>query len=188
MNLPNLITVGRLILTVVCFGCVEARRANGEPLWAWIAFGLFIFAALTDFVDGYLARRLGQVTQFGRIADPFADKILVCGAMVLLVEFPMTAAYLPSWIVVVILGREFLVTTLRAAAEAAGHPFPADRLGKWKMVLQCVAVAGLLSLLAGSFVFEWVTIVSVWASLALTLVSGANYIARARRMLAGGGG
>ncbi len=185
MNLPNLITVGRLILTVVCFGCVEAMRVTGDATWAWVAFGLFLVAAITDFVDGYLARRLGQVTQFGRIADPFADKILVCGAMVLLVEFPLTAAYLPSWVVVVILGREFLVTTLRAAAEAAGHAFPADRLGKWKMVLQCVAVSGLLSILGGSLVFEWITIGAIWLSLVLTLVSGLNYIVRARRMLGG---
>jgi CDP-diacylglycerol--glycerol-3-phosphate 3-phosphatidyltransferase len=188
VNLPNLITLGRLVLTVVCFACMEVRRTTGDPYWAWLAFAMFLVAAITDFVDGWLARAWGQVTQFGRLADPFADKILVCGAMVLLVGFPDTAAILPGWVVVVILAREFLVTTLRAASEAAGHAFPADRLGKWKMVVQCVAVSGLLTVLAGSRVFHEVAVVAVWLSLALTLVSGVNYIVRARRLLGGGAG
>src|SRR5262249_28594824 len=140
-------------------------------------------AALTDYVDGWLARRWHQVTQFGRVADPFADKILVCGTMIMLVEFPVTAAILPGWVVVIVVARELLVTTLRAVAEAAGHPVPADGLGKWKMVAQCVAAAALLTVLAGSDVFARTAVVAVWVALAFTVVSGLNYVAKAGRLL-----
>jgi CDP-diacylglycerol--glycerol-3-phosphate 3-phosphatidyltransferase len=149
----------------------------------WWVFGLFLFAAVTDFLDGWLARRWHQVTQFGRVADPFADKILVCGTLIMLVQFPATAAILPGWVVVVVVARELLVTTLRAAAEAAGHPFPADRLGKWKMVTQCVAAAALLTVLAGSELFARIAVIAVWVSLGFTVVSGVNYVAKAGRLL-----
>lgn len=183
MNLPNLITMGRLVVTAACLGLLAAVQEDPMPHFVWWAFGLFLFAAVTDFVDGWLARRWQQVTQFGRIADPFADKILVCGTMIMLVEFPVTAAILPGWMVVVVVARELLVTTLRASAEAAGHPFPADRLGKWKMIAQCVAASALLTVLAGSRTFELTAVVAVWVSLGLTVLSGVSYVAKATRLL-----
>lgn len=185
MNVPNLITMGRLVVTVACFVLLALAKPEVSSACVWWAFGLFLFAAVTDFVDGWLARRWQQVTQFGRIADPFADKILVCGTMIMLIEFPVTAAILPSWVVVVVVARELLVTTLRASAEAAGHAFPADRLGKWKMIAQCVATSGLLSVLAGSRVFESTAVVAVWVSLLLTVVSGLHYVSKAMQLLRG---
>lgn len=186
MNVPNLITLSRLAVTIVCFVCVGfARTAAGgsDPAMMWWAFGLFIFAAVTDFVDGYLARRFGAVTAFGRVADPFADKVLVCGAMVMLLEFPAARELMAPWFVVVILSREFLVTTIRGLAESQGHAFPAERLGKYKMVAQCVLVSGLMSLVAGTRVFESVTVASLWLTLVLTITSAVQYVYRARGIL-----
>lgn len=183
MNLPNLITLGRLVVTVACFVLLAIAGATPAPAPVWWTFGLFLFAAVTDFVDGWLARRWQQVTQLGRIADPFADKILVCGTFVMLVGFPATAAILPSWVVVVVVARELLVTTLRAAAESKGYAFPADRLGKCKMIAQCVAAAALLTVLAGSNTFAQTAVVAVWVSLALTVLSGVNYVTKAARIL-----
>lgn len=182
MNVPNLITMGRLVVTIACFVLLGLARHDAPAAQVWWVFGLFLFAAITDFVDGWLARRWHQVTQFGRIADPFADKILVCGTMIMLLEFPICAAILPGWVVVVIVARELLVTTLRASAEAAGHAFPAERLGKWKMIAQCVATAALLTVLAGSRLFEPLAVVSVWLALLLTLVSALHYVAKALRI------
>ncbi|MEZ5964492.1 MAG: CDP-diacylglycerol--glycerol-3-phosphate 3-phosphatidyltransferase [Planctomycetota bacterium] len=185
MNLPNLITMGRLVLTTVCFVLLALAPRSAPSTSAWWAFGLFLLAAVTDFVDGWLARRWQQVTQFGRIADPFADKILVCGTLIMLVGFPTTATILPGWVVVVVVARELLVTTLRASAEAAGHAFPADRLGKWKMIAQCVAAAALLSVLAGSRLFETTAVVAVWLALVLTVLSGLHYVVKATPLLRG---
>lgn len=185
MNWPNLITVSRLFVTAACFACLVVAKPDLPPQLVWWAFGLFLFAAITDFVDGWLARRLHQITQFGRIADPFADKILICGAMVMMLEFPRAAAILPAWMVVIVIARELLVTTLRAAVEAAGQAFPADRLGKWKMVAQCVAVGALFTVLAGTDRFVTLAVAATWLQLGLTVVSGANYTLRAATLLRG---
>jgi CDP-diacylglycerol--glycerol-3-phosphate 3-phosphatidyltransferase len=133
----------RLVFTIAVFICLERidDAANPNGALAWWAFGLFLFAAVTDFADGYLARRFNQVSMFGRVFDPFADKVLICGTFVVLLDFPALASLLPSWFVVVVISRELLVTTVRGAAEARGIPFPADRLGKWKMVAQCVTAS-----------------------------------------------
>ena len=184
MNVPNLITLSRLAVTVVCFACVGLAGAeNPDATLMWWAFGLFIFAAATDFFDGYLARRRGEVTTFGRVVDPFADKVLVCGGLVMMLEFEAARAMIGTWVVVLILAREFLVTTIRGLAESQGHAFPAERLGKYKMVAQCVLVSGLMSLVAGTRVFEGVTLVSLWLTLVLTVVSAVQYVYRARGIL-----
>lgn len=184
LNWPNLITLGRLLITAVCFGCLEAvERLDPSPVWIWVAFGLFIFAAATDFVDGWLARKLGQVTAFGRIADPFADKILVCGVLVMLLRFPAAVDWVPTWFVVVILAREFLVTTIRGWAESQGHAFPAERLGKYKMVIQCIFASAVMTVVAGTSMWEWVAEITFWLTLALTLLSGAQYGMRAAALV-----
>ena len=185
MNLPNAITLSRLVVTVACIACLELAgdvRAPSRVL-VWWAFGLFLFAAITDFVDGYLARRYGQVTSFGRIADPMVDKILIAGTLIVLLRFPAAREYLPSWVVVVVIARELLVTTLRAAAEAAGRSFPAERLGKWKMVAQCVVAAALLTVVAGAELWIVVADWGMWIMLALTVASGAGYVWRAREFV-----
>ncbi|MHC5066046.1 MAG: CDP-diacylglycerol--glycerol-3-phosphate 3-phosphatidyltransferase [Planctomycetota bacterium] len=185
MNLPNWITVSRILITVGCFLCLGMIPDPSAPTAAlgWWAFGLFIFAAVTDFLDGYLARSMQQVTAFGRVADPFADKLLICGSMIILLEFPVAFAIMPAWFVVIVVARELLVTTLRGVSEAAGIPFPADPTGKLKMLVQCVTVSALLSLVAGTEVFREFAVWGVWVTLVLTVYSGVSYTWRARQVL-----
>jgi len=188
VNLANSITLSRLLVTFGVFMCLELMRDTGnpDPVLAWVAFVLFILAAATDAVDGYVARLYDQVTRLGRMIDPFADKILICGTLVCCLRFPVVTRepwLLQTWMVVVLLCREFLVTAVRGAAEAAGMEFPADNWGKVKMVAQCVAVAGLLTMIGGTDVFLWVTVPALWVMLLLTVISGVEYMARARPVL-----
>lgn len=187
MNIPNTITMARLVLTVLVFACLGVMPVAGGEAWAWASLALFLVASGTDWLDGYLARKWDMVTAFGRIADPFADKILVVGTLVMLLQFPAATAVLTHWFVVVMVGREFLVTAIRGYVESAGHAFGADRLGKYKMVAQVVLVAALLALVAGSDAFVWPAIVGYWVSLVLTVVSGLNYCVKARRIILNGG-
>lgn len=201
MNLPNTITLLRLLLTAGVFVCLElhaakwphgqhVRYATVVPDWdgslAWIAFVFFLIAAFTDFLDGYLARKWNLVTAFGRVADPFADKVLIAGTLVTLLQFTYATLVLTTWYVVVVIAREFLVTAIRGVVEASGKPFPADQLGKWKMVSQCWTVGALLTMVAGSETFVWAAQWGFWVSLVLTVVSGANYVWKARSILFAG--
>ncbi len=188
MNVPNLITTARLVITVLVFVCLElVARVVGDPATlAWTAFALFLVAAFTDFLDGYLARKWNLVTAFGRVADPFADKILIAGTLVMLLQFPAATQVLTAWYVVVVVAREFLVTAVRGVVEASGVPFPADRLGKWKMVAQCWTVGALLTMVAGTDALHWAALAGYWVSLVLTVLSGANYVYKARKILFGG--
>ena len=201
MNLPNTITLLRLVLTAGVFVCLElhaARWPHGQhvryativPDWdgslAWTAFVFFLIAAFTDFLDGYLARKWNLVTAFGRVADPFADKVLIAGTLVTLLQFTYATTILTTWYVVVVIAREFLVTAIRGVVEASGQPFPADQLGKWKMVSQCWTVGALLTMVAGSETFVWAAQWGFWVSLVLTVVSGANYVWKARSILFAG--
>jgi len=142
-TLPNTITVGRLVLSVVFFAVISgvACTPGEDPSRAWWAVWIFIVAAVTDVLDGYLARKWKVVSPFGRILDPVVDKILVIGGLVFLVSPPFVggSGVLP-WMVVVVIGRELLVTSVRAVIEADGTPFGADWGGKIKMLVQCVAV------------------------------------------------
>jgi CDP-diacylglycerol--glycerol-3-phosphate 3-phosphatidyltransferase len=190
MNVPNLITVSRLCVTALVFVCLEVIPDAAQPVAAlvWTAFVLFLIAAFTDFLDGYLARKWGMVTAFGRVADPFADKVLACGSFVTLLQFPAVTAgrHLTTWYVVVVLAREFLVTAIRGVVEASGQPFPADRLGKWKMVTQCWTIGALMTMVAGTDIWVWAAVAGFWLSLLLTVVSGVNYVWKARAVLFGG--
>jgi CDP-diacylglycerol--glycerol-3-phosphate 3-phosphatidyltransferase len=193
VNLPNLITLSRLALTAGVFVCLELAPApagaaadRADPALTWLAFALFLVAASTDFLDGYLARKWNLVTAFGRVADPFADKVLIAGSLVTLLQFPAATAVLTTWYVVVVVAREFLVTAVRGVVEASGRPFPADRLGKWKMVTQCVLVGSLMTLVAGTGIWTWLAVLSFWLSLVLTVLSGGNYVWKARDVLFGG--
>ena len=204
MNLPNTITLARLVLTAGVFVCLEVaadlpRLTNhGDQLpleygqlhpdttLVWIAFVFFLTAAFTDFLDGYLARKWNLVTAFGRVADPFADKVLIAGSLITLLQFPAATSVLTTWYVVIVIAREFLVTAIRGVVEASGQPFPADQLGKWKMVSQCWTVGALLTMVAGSGVFVWAAQWGFWVSLVLTVVSGANYVWKARSVLFAG--
>ncbi|HEX6813673.1 MAG TPA: CDP-diacylglycerol--glycerol-3-phosphate 3-phosphatidyltransferase [Planctomycetota bacterium] len=194
MNLPNIITISRLVITAGVFVCLELAPAReveshvaslNTPL-VWTAFALFLIAAVTDFLDGWLARRWNLVTAFGRVADPFADKVLIAGSLVTLLQFPAATTVLTTWYVVVVIAREFLVTAIRGVVEASGKPFPADRLGKWKMVSQCWTVAALLTMVAGTGFWLWAAQWGFWISLVLTVVSGLNYVWKARDVLFAG--
>lgn len=185
MNVPNAITLSRLLVTAATFVCLEA---TGDPVrpstsMVWLAFALFLLAAITDFLDGYLARKWQMVTAFGRVADPFADKVLIAGTLVMLLRFPAATQVLTYWYVVVVVAREFLVTAIRGVVEASGRPFPADRLGKWKMVTQCWTAAALLAVVAGEHLFDLPAVAGLWVSLVLTVVSGVNYVWKARDVL-----
>ncbi|MHC4514926.1 MAG: CDP-alcohol phosphatidyltransferase family protein, partial [Planctomycetota bacterium] len=121
MNVANSITVSRLFVTVAVFVCLEVMRdaQNPDPLLSWLAFALFLFAAVTDAVDGYVARHYDQATRLGRMIDPFADKILICGTLVCCLRFPAATDgpwLLQTWMVLVIVCRELLVTTVRGVA------------------------------------------------------------------------
>jgi len=184
-NLPNQLTSLRLILSIILFAFVA---------WGYYLPGmvLFIIAAGTDWLDGYYARKYGQVTTLGRILDPFADKVIICGTFIFLVAIPEMQQVpwgLRAWMVVVIVGRELLVTALRSFIEERGSDFSAKMAGKLKMVLQCVAAgAGLfyLSYDPITSVSTWcrvLFVVSLWSSVLLTVYSGVGYIFAAVRLL-----
>lgn len=153
INLPNQITILRLVLAVVFFVLLaqyDTRAAVSRPWLLDVAAGLFIIAGLTDVLDGYLARKHNQVTSFGRVIDPFVDKILVIGAYAFLAGDGFINAQgekisgVAVWMVVVILSRELLVTSLRGVSEASGKSFGANIYGKAKMLLQVVTVVWVL--------------------------------------------
>lgn len=189
MTLANKITTGRLGLAVVLFVLFDLLGREPLPGWplAAVCCGLFVLVTATDALDGYYARKLGQVSDFGRIADPAADKVIICGSFVFLSAVPWGRDLVPPWIVVAVLGREFIVTALRGFMERKGHEFGADPAGKFKMVIQCLAVPAVLCFriaedgLAERYpslpgVLRWVAIVLVWATLLVTVWSGYGYI------------
>ena len=146
MNLPNRLTVGRLGLTVAFVGVLSAGSAL--PYRNTIALMIFIAAAVTDYVDGEIARRYGLVTDFGKLMDPLADKVMTAAAFVFLV--PLGAV--PAWVAVLIISREFLITGLRQLALVKGRVLPAERMGKHKTSWQIATVIFFFGLLA---VCEW---------------------------------
>jgi len=182
-NVPNQVTALRLILSVVMFCLI--------PLgFYWAAFALFVLAAGTDWFDGWYARRYDQVTVLGRILDPFADKVIICGTFIFLVAEPTLTAHwygLQPWMAVVIVGREMLVTVLRSFIEQRGGDFSANMAGKLKMVFQCVAAASALAVLATQpNAPAWLNItllVSLWIAVLSTIQSGVGYIFAAIRMV-----
>jgi CDP-diacylglycerol--glycerol-3-phosphate 3-phosphatidyltransferase len=179
-NLPNLITVSRLILSLILFVIIYQEG------WWKTSAALFILAAATDFLDGYFARKYNQVTTLGRIMDPFVDKIIICGAFIFLLE--RDGSGINAWFVLIIIGREMFITSLRGFLEKQGRDFSASWSGKIKMGVQCVAVVlSLLSLskeapfnTSGFLLFRDITI---WATALITLYSGIDYVLRASRML-----
>ena len=168
LNLPNTITLGRIALIPV----YVLLAYDPGPWRSFFAALVFLIAALTDFVDGYLARKHNQVTALGKLLDPVADKLLIIAGMVMLVDQGLA----PAWIVILILGREMAVTGLRAIAAADGVVMPADRWGKWKTVLQITAI--IMLVLSWKFWIFDVAIIGYWvlmASMVLTVYSGIRY-------------
>ena len=178
-NVPNVLTLLRLVLSCVLFAMIALG-----PDFMIAALVLFIITALTDFVDGWWARKFNQCTQFGRIMDPFADKILICGTFIFLSARPEMQAdwrLFQPWMAVVIMGREMLVTAIRGFMEQKGIDFRAKWAGKIKMGFQCVACAAgclYLSYAAGTAPawLYWTVVVSVWVTIFSTLQSGFGYV------------
>ncbi len=191
MNLPNAISLSRLFLTAVFVAGTAMESAVGH----WIALVSYVIAAISDFVDGYLARKLGLVTAMGKLLDPLADKVLVCSAFVYLSAMDLC----PVWVTVLVVAREFLVTGLRQIAMEAGQVMAADRLGKWKTTWQLIFTITCLfwfaikpldpdNLLVNLLHYlsrpdGWLQPVSMWLALALTMLSGWNYLWSCRSLL-----
>ncbi|HBJ34932.1 MAG TPA: CDP-diacylglycerol--glycerol-3-phosphate 3-phosphatidyltransferase [Planctomycetaceae bacterium] len=176
-NVPNLLTSARFVLAIAVILLIQFKLFLAALI-------LFIIAASTDWMDGYWARKYGQVTKFGRIFDPFVDKIIICGTFIALVA--VADSGIQPWMAVLVVGRELLVTSLRGMIEGAGKDFSATAIGKWKMVFQCVAVvASLLFLIspAPALWLVWALRVSVWLAVGLTLYSGYVYVMEAARVM-----
>lgn len=196
-NLPNILTMSRVALAIAFFGILTPWSFDRSPLargerpdgWLLIAAAVFILAAITDALDGHLARKWNVVSVFGRIMDPFADKVLVIGAFVYLAGPGFSSgghsiSGVHPWMVSLILARELLVTSIRAAFESKGVSFAASWSGKWKMILQSICVP--VVLLLPNFAFAhppptWPQIAIVWATVLVTAWSAVPYIQRAMR-------
>ncbi len=196
LNIPNQITVARLILAIVFFVVLSQYVHGDTPTWKLdLANLIFIVAAGTDFVDGYLARKWGQVTPLGRVLDPMVDKILICGCFILFLDngFENAAGYnlteTKAWMVLIIVGRELLITGLRGFNEAQGVAFGAGLHGKIKMWLQCIAAPVILFLIAhedslmSASAAATVKKTLIWATVIVTALSMGQYLARSRHIL-----
>jgi CDP-diacylglycerol--glycerol-3-phosphate 3-phosphatidyltransferase len=202
-HIPNALTAGRLVLAVVFFGMLgfyQYQGGPGSPAMLNIAFCLFVVALITDFLDGYLARKWKVEGAFGRVVDPFVDKVLVIGTFIFLagknfidVKFDKatgnavvtTISGVAPWMVVVILARELLVTSLRGLSESSGQNFGAALSGKLKMGFQSGTILAIL-VYVNYFLdhrwreyAEWVRNFGIWSTLVLTVGSGLMYVQRA---------
>ena len=197
-RLPNVLTMMRLVLAAVFFLTLNQYRylgPGGDPQSAvlWASIVLFILAAITDYLDGYLARRWRVESRFGRIMDPFCDKVLVIGAFIYLAGprfviphraaegafFNMASGVYP-WMVAVVLARELLVTAVRAELEGLGAKFGANLFGKWKMILQSITVPTVLLIIWLDPVRHewtaWVRDAFVYTTILVTILSGIPYV------------
>ena len=174
MNLANSLSLFRIFLVPI-FTTVLLTRVEHHLSWG---LGLFILASITDFVDGFVARKLKQITQLGKLLDPLADKLLITSAFIALVELELA----PAWIVVLIVGREFAVTGLRTIAMERQILIAASWLGKWKTFIQIFAVVALLlqgpvKSLYPQFLksLHWIGQISLWLAVAMALISAIHY-------------
>src|SRR5437588_521702 len=145
MNVPNSLTIARIFFVPLLVAALVqenvAIRVDGIVITnEWLALGIFLIAAGTDLLDGFLARRWGQITTVGTLLDPIADKLLISAALVSLVQIRLV----PAWMVVLIIGREFAVSGLRSIAAAEGYTIQASDMGKTKMITQVVAISMIL--------------------------------------------
>ncbi len=183
LTIPNILTLARLPLSVILFVCIYREQ--------WLA-GLIVFgiAALTDWLDGFLARRLNQQSAIGRSLDPLIDKVMIGGAFIYFLRVKGTG--LTEWMVTVVIGRELLITGLRGIMETQGVKFGADWLGKLKTTLQCVVIVVILLVLwlnvpsrpEDEFTYAafLAQMVLIYAMILVTIASGAQYIIKAIRV------
>ena len=172
VNLPNLLTVLRIMLVPVLVVALLGNTSDGDVLAAVV----FALASLTDFVDGYLARSRGSVTNFGKLMDPLADKLLIIAALISLVSLHR----LPAWVAMVIITRELAVTVLRLGATQAGVVIPASYFGKVKT---CLQIATILAVIAVHGSPAWVQAL-LYLTVLVTVLSGLDYFFGLRRRMA----
>ena len=185
MNLPNSITLIRicsipLLIWILSTNYFSSTHGAKELL----ASAIFIAASMTDGIDGYLARKRGQITTMGILLDPMADKLLIAAAFVTLVQF--NPSLVPAWIAVIIIGREFLVSGLRSIAASEGFTIEASELGKFKMVVQIVSVVAVILdhrwkevPVFSHYIFpiHWIAYLSIWFMVCVSLISATDYFA-----------
>ncbi|MBE5931797.1 MAG: CDP-diacylglycerol--glycerol-3-phosphate 3-phosphatidyltransferase [Lachnospiraceae bacterium] len=176
MNLPNKLTVLRVVL--IPFFLV-ALMIDAIPYGKWIAVAIFIIASLTDMLDGKIARKYNLITNFGKFMDPLADKLLVCSAMIALIELDR----IPAWVVIIIIAREFIISGFRLVASDNGIVIAAGWWGKVKTVVQMVMITVILCDFGGAVV-SIVENVLIYASLALTIISLIDYLVKNKDVLA----
>jgi CDP-diacylglycerol--glycerol-3-phosphate 3-phosphatidyltransferase len=174
MNLPNALSISRIFLTPVLV-VILLTRLEGKEIYG---AGIFVIAALTDFFDGYFARKRNQVTTIGKLLDPIADKLLTTSAFISLVELGLA----PAWMVVIIVGREFAVSGIRSIAASRGYLMPANWLGKTKMVVQILTIVVLI--VADTYKEPWGRPgrLLLWVTVAISLISAANYLFQFMRL------
>ncbi len=168
MNLPNKLTIVRMIMIVpfVVVMLMPGTATAGK----WIALGLFVAASLTDLLDGYLARKYNLVTNFGKFMDPLADKLLVCAALICLIEL----GRIPSWVVIIIISREFIISGFRLVASDNGVVIAASYWGKFKTTFQMIMICLMIADLGGFWTV--ITQACMWIALVLTVVSLIDYL------------
>ncbi|MBQ8261417.1 MAG: CDP-diacylglycerol--glycerol-3-phosphate 3-phosphatidyltransferase [Lachnospiraceae bacterium] len=174
MNLPNKLTILRVIL-IPFFVFFLLTDVAGEAS-KWIALGIFALASITDFFDGFLARKYNLITNFGKFMDPLADKLLVCSALICFVEL----GQLPSWIVIVIIAREFIISGFRLIASDNNVVIAASWWGKFKTTFQIIMVILLIADIEKLALF---TQVIIWISLALTIISLIDYLVKNKSVM-----
>lgn len=173
MNLPNKLTVFRVILIpffviLLLFDITAYDK--------WIALAIFIVASLTDFLDGHIARKYNLVTNFGKFMDPLADKLLVCSALICLVEL----SRIPAWIVILIIAREFIISGFRLIASDNGVVIAASYWGKFKTTFQIVMICLMIADLEP---LHFITQIVMWAALLLTVISLVDYLVKNRGVM-----
>ncbi len=173
MNLPNKLTMFRVILIpfFVLFMLVDITNVD-----KWIALAIFIVASLTDLLDGKIARKYNLVTNFGKFMDPLADKLLVCSALICLVEM----AKLPAWMVIIIIAREFIISGFRLIAADNGVVIAASYWGKFKTTFQMLMIC---LLIADMEVIQVLTTIIVWIALLLTVISLIDYLVKNKAVM-----
>lgn len=182
-NLPNKLTILRIAMIPLFVLFFEMNSLHMNYFWAFVVFAL---ASITDLLDGKIARKYNLVSDFGKLMDPLADKVLVTAALVCFVADP--AALTPSWVVITILAREFLVTSLRLLAAAKGVVLAADKWGKYKTATTMVWICWNLMIMEFTFMsgwaffIDWIHPVLMYLSLFFTVYSGANYVIKNKHM------
>lgn len=170
MNLPNKLTLLRVIM-IPFFVVVLMMEGGANRTYRYIAAAIFIIASLTDLLDGKIARKYNLVTNFGKFMDPLADKLLVCSALICMIEL----GQLPAWMVLIIISREFIISGFRLVASDNGVVIAASYWGKWKTTFQMISV---VLLILNIEALNMLTTATVWIALALTVISLVDYIVK----------